>query len=414
MIERAVSDQILVAAERSGNLEPLQSAYRVGHSTETALLKVKSDFLTAIDKDEAVCLVMLDLSTAFDTVSHELLLNHLKFRFGICDTALAWIKSYLSERTQSVSIDDRNGITIISDKASLSCGVPQGSVLGPILFTLYMSPLGDICRANDILFHSYADDSQNYLSFQPKQIKSKEKCKHQLETCIAQIRKWMKANLLKLNDSKTEFLVAGTKHNLDLTGEINIKVGEDTIKRSESVRNLGIFWDSELKNIIHFNKLTSTLYLTIKNISKVQHLLDTETCKMLMQALVLSKLDYCNSTFAGSTKYNIQKLQCIQNMACRVVHNLCKHDRISLPMCNLHWLRVHECIEYKLAVLMFKCYNGTAPKYLSDLVIYKHTRHLRSEAARRLPIPRCKLTFVQNSSFHSIGPRLWNSLPQNI
>ena len=136
---------------------------------------------------------------------------------------------------------------------------------------------------------------------------------------------------------------------------------------------------------------------------------------MLMQALVLSKLDYCNSTFAGSTEYNIQKLQLIQNMACRVVHNLCKHDRISLPMCNLHWLRVHECIEYKLAVLMFKCYKGTAQKYLSDLVIYEYNRYLRSEAARRLPIhPRCKLTFVQNSSFYSIGPRLWNSLPKNI
>ena len=131
-----------------------------------------------------------------------------------------------------------------------------------------------------------------------------------------------------------------------------------------------------------------------------------------MQVLVLSKLNYCNSTFAGSTEYNIQKLQCIQNMARRVVHNLCKHDRISLPMCNLHWLRVHECIEYKLAVLMLKCYNGTALKYLSDLVIYKYNRHVRSEAARRLPIPRCRLTFVQNSSFHSIGPRLWNSLPK--
>ena len=116
---------------------------------------------------------MLDLSAAFNIVSHELLLNHLKFRFGICDTALAWIKSYLSDRTQSVSINNGNGITVTSDKASLSCGLPQGSVLGPILFTLYMHPQGDICRGNDILFHSYANDSQNYLSFQPKQNKSK-------------------------------------------------------------------------------------------------------------------------------------------------------------------------------------------------------------------------------------------------
>ena len=107
------------------------------------------------------------------------------------------------------------------------------------------------------------------IIFQPKQNKSKEKCKHQLETCIAQIRKWIKANLLKLNDSKTEFLVAGTKCNLYLTGEINIKVGEDTIERSESVQNMGVFWDSELKNTIHFYKLASALYLTIKNISKV-------------------------------------------------------------------------------------------------------------------------------------------------
>ena len=129
MTERAVSDQIQVVAERSGNLEPLQLAYRAGHSTKTALIKVKSDFLKAIGKDEAVYLVMLDLRAAFDTVSHELLLNCLKFRFGICDTALAWIKSYLSDRTQSVSIDNGNGITVTSDKASLSCVFHWGQFL---------------------------------------------------------------------------------------------------------------------------------------------------------------------------------------------------------------------------------------------------------------------------------------------
>ena len=300
MIKRAVSDQIQVAAERSGNLEPLQSAYRVGHSTKTALLKVKSDFLKAIDKDEAVCLVMLDLSTAFDTVSHELLLNCLKFRFGIRDTALAWIKLYLSDRTQSVSIDNGNEITVTSDKASLSCGVHRGQFLA--LSYLPSTWVPWVISVELLTFYSTHMPMIHkiILASNLNKISLKEKCKHQLETCITQIRKWMKANLHKVNNSKTEFLVAGTKCNLDLTGEINIKVGEETIKRSESVWNLGIFLDSELKNTIHFNKLTSTLYLTIKNISKVQHLLDIETCKMLMQALVLSKLDYCNSTFADS------------------------------------------------------------------------------------------------------------------
>ena len=141
MIERAVSDQIQVAAERSGNLEPLQSAYRVGHSTKTALLKVKSDFLKAIDKDETVCLVMLDLSIAFDTVSHELLLNHLKFRFGICDTALAWIKSYLSDRTQSVSTNDEkwDNSNIRQSITQLWCSTGVSSWPHPI-YPLHESP----------------------------------------------------------------------------------------------------------------------------------------------------------------------------------------------------------------------------------------------------------------------------------
>ena len=147
-------------AEKTGNVEEMQSAYRVGHSTETALLKVKTDILNNMDQRRVTFLVLLDLSAAFDLVSFKLLLNHLHYRFGVTGTALKWIASYLTNRTQRVKIDDME-----SDPATLKRGVPQGSVLGPILYTLFTSPLGNLSRLRSstrsysIDYHGYADDT---------------------------------------------------------------------------------------------------------------------------------------------------------------------------------------------------------------------------------------------------------------
>ena len=182
IIEWAVCSQIIEYTGKIGMAEQYQSAYKAAHSTKTALLKVKTDILAAIDRKEAMCLILLDLSATFDMVNHEMLLNHLKFRFGITDTMLKWLESYLTGRHQSVIIggatdpDQKR-----SDKAGLAQEVPQGSVLGPILFTLYITPLGDICRKHGVIFHSYADDQQNYLSFSPANTASRNLCLQTLE-----------------------------------------------------------------------------------------------------------------------------------------------------------------------------------------------------------------------------------------
>ena len=149
-------------------LKKFQLAYRAFHSTETALIKVKDDILRAIDNQRITCLILLDLSAAFDTVSHLLLLNRFKHRFGIQGTVLRWFRSYMTDHSQKIALDDtNNNKAAVSDQAILKQGVPQGSVLGPILSTLYTSPLGDICREHDLSFKSYADDQQIYLSFSP-------------------------------------------------------------------------------------------------------------------------------------------------------------------------------------------------------------------------------------------------------
>ena len=166
IVERAVCTHLMQLAEATGNVEPYKSAYRRGNSTETALLKVKTDLLETMDNKKVTCLVLLDLSVAFNTVSHDLLLNWLKYRFGFTDTILKWICSYLTCRKQCVVTGSSKDASV-SEPAMLTKEVTQGSVLGPALFTLYTSPLGDLCRKHDMLFHGYADDQQNYFAFYP-------------------------------------------------------------------------------------------------------------------------------------------------------------------------------------------------------------------------------------------------------
>ena len=162
ILEKVVAKRLLDHMAHNNLHETLQSAYKPAHSTETALLRVQNDFLQAIDKRQCGMLILLDLSAAFDTVDHSVLLQRLSDRLNVKGTALNWFESYLSDRTQSVLVSGES-----SHPVPLSCGIPQGSVLGPILFTVYTLPLGDIIRRYEIYFHLYADDTQLYIFFKP-------------------------------------------------------------------------------------------------------------------------------------------------------------------------------------------------------------------------------------------------------
>ena len=202
LLEKVVARRLQAHKHDHHLYETFQSAYRSGHSTETAVLRVQNDVLQAIDRGDCVFLVLLDLSAAFDTVSHELLLERLCTEFGVTDSAFVWVRSYLDNRTQSVVIAGD-----ASTPAHLKCGVPQGSVLGPDFFSDYSSPISSIIRAHGISVHCYAYDTQLYASFFPGQTETVVMVK--LEQCIGELRKWMNSNKLKLNDSKTEFVIFG-------------------------------------------------------------------------------------------------------------------------------------------------------------------------------------------------------------
>ena len=184
-----------------------------------------------------ILLALDNLSAAFDTVDHSFLLDRLVTRFGICGLALSWFKSYLSNRFQFVDIRGER-----SSCRPLSYGVPQGSVLGPILYLLYTLPLGDIVRKYNMGFHFYADDTQLYLSFDSQSGEQQALAAAQIEACAGEIDSWMRANKLKLNSDKSELLIISSKYRPRPTLD-SITIGEYCVQSSSSARNLGVIVD---------------------------------------------------------------------------------------------------------------------------------------------------------------------------
>ena len=275
LVECVMAAQLVSHIESQGMMEAHQSAYHPSHSTETALLKVKTDIIQALDNQEVACLILLDISAAFDTIDHDILLNRLKSRFAVNGAALGWLMSYLKDRSQVVEISAPLSVGSRSEYTKIELGIPQGSVLGPILFTIYTVPIGDICRKHQVAFHLYADDTQIYLSFKPSTPSSKHECIAKIENCIDEIGTWMTQNLLKCNNDKTEFILVGTQQQLSKLDNTSLHIGTDTIKPTNHVRNLGFIMDSLLKNGSHINKITSSSYCKLYDIARIRPSLDS-------------------------------------------------------------------------------------------------------------------------------------------
>ena len=277
LIERAVAGQLTNHLNINGLYEGKQSAYRKFHSTETALVRVNNDLLKAVSESGGAILVLLDLSAAFDTIDHSLLLQTLEQRMLVTSDALKWFKSYLEDRVQSVSVDGEQ-----SPERKLKYGVPQGSVLGPILFTAYTASLSDIICPFGIQYHLYADDTQLYMTFNPTSQSDAEDVAGDIEACALAIRSWMNTYMLKLNESKTELLVitsAKVQNNIDNVIP-SLSIGESEIVPSKSVRNLGVQMDSHLSMEKHVMNMCKLANHQIRNIGLKRRMLDRRTSEL--------------------------------------------------------------------------------------------------------------------------------------
>ena len=203
ILEKLVLSQVLSYLNSHNLHNTCQYAYRPDHSTETARLKVVNDLLLSLNNGNISVLALLDSSSAFDAIDHPILVHRLHTDFGFTDAVLQWFSSYLTDRTHYVSISNH-----CSAFAPVHSGVPQGSVLGPMLFTMYIKPLSAIIDSHSIIHNSFADDIQLQMSAPPD---STSQLLHSIQSCICDVNAWATENMLKLNDVKTEFLLVTSK-----------------------------------------------------------------------------------------------------------------------------------------------------------------------------------------------------------
>ena len=352
----------------------------------------------------------LPYSTSPRTVNHRLLLKRLNERCGVVGDALKWFESYLTDRSQTVKVEN-----VTSKEMTLSCGVPQGSVLGPLLFLIYTLPLGDIMREKGLQFHIYADDTQIYMSFTPN-INCISLSISRIEECIKAIEAWMLANRLKLNGDKTEMLIIGTHQQCRKLSNISINAGGSVIKACEKARNLGAVFDTNLNLKSHVNALCKSARYHLHNISLARRNLTRDAADKAFHAFVMSRLDCNNSLLYGLPSCELQKLQKIQNAAARILTGEGKRCHITPVLKKLHWLPIASRIQFKILMLTFKCLQDLAPRYLQELLKSRKTSCCTRSACDDLllEVGKTRLASAGDRAFVNVAPFLWNRLPYSI
>jgi hypothetical protein len=408
LTEKVIVQQLTCYLERVHALDIAQSAYRQFHSTETLLLKLKNDILLAMDDRKVTALVQLDLSAAFDTIDHPTLLNRLH-HFGVRDQALQWIRDYLTNRVEQVKIGD-----VKSTVTHVTKGVPQGSVMGPLLFSLYVSPLGNLVRSHGLSLLAYADDMQLYYSFEPS---VQSAALNKIEECCEAVSIWMSDNKLKLNSEKTEFAIFGTTKQLEKLSGCQLRVGTSIISPSSTVKSLGVILDSSLSMQNQVHAVCRSAMCHLRNLSRIRRHLTKDITETLVHAFISTRIDYCNSLLYNVTGVLLRKMQLLLNTAARIVSLTSKFSHITPVLIGLHWLPIEHRILYKIALFVYKCLNLKAPPYLSAAISQPKSllssRSLRSTSACVLQVHYVR-TEAGNKSWFRAAPLEWNKLPEVV
>ena len=400
LIERIVASRIESHMVKHDLQSSKQYGYKKGHSSEMLLVKIVNDLLTSCDRKTPTLLMLLDLSAAFDTVDQNKLLKILHDEIGIRGTAFTWFTSFLKSRTQRVKIGNSYSSVDI-----LEYGVPQGSVLGPVLFNIYTRSFYSYVQSVGFEVEGFADDHQLRRPFNPAfQVKA---LGENIEKCLQAITLWMNEFFLRLNSSKTKILVVCSptvKSKLHINGTF---INGKCIRFVHSAKNLGVILDTELSFEAQIRKVTSSCFSTIRNISRIKGFLNSDQIKTLVSTLVFTKLDYCNVLYYGLNSHLLSKLQTVQNSALRLVHKMQRYDRLSISKIfnDLHWLKIKERITFKVLLIMHKCVIGTAPHDVKGLITPSN-----SDRTKKVDIPT-SMGKYGDRAFSVAGPKLWNALP---
>ncbi|XP_024893569.1 uncharacterized protein LOC112468571 [Temnothorax curvispinosus] len=360
LFERIMHRQILDHINSHNILDDRQSGYRKGYSTQSALLRLSHDIRSGVDVGEVLILVLFDFSKAFDTVSHFLLLTKLR-KLGFSDLALKLIFSYLSGRSQAVV--DLEGV--FSDWLSVTAGVPQGSVLGPLLFSLFINDIGAFLRFTEHLI--FADDTQIYRKCLFSQLSiALQLVAHD----VGVISEYATVNGLSLNFKKSKVLILGSRgyvEQLNLKDLPLISVNGTSIPYVDEARNLGVIMSSDLSWKSHVSHISRRVHFTLHKLKFHKNSLSFQLRVKLVSALVRPLLDYCSLVYNDVTDELNTKLQRLINCAIRFIFNLRRDEHITPYRHQLGWLSVRNRRLYFLGVEMYRISRDLSPSYILDI-----------------------------------------------
>lgn len=403
IVERIIYEQIDSYLAEQNILFDFQSGFRKAHSTDTCLLYLTDFIRKEVDKGNVCGMVLIDLQKAFDTVQYDILLNKLK-ALGFSDSSLQWVRSYLVGREQVVDVEGT-----LSSPLKLTCGVPQGSILGPLFFLLYVN---DMPSAIDCHLFLFADDSAILVSH-----KDKSEVERLLSVQLSKLSVWLADNKLSLHLGKTESILFGSRDKLRKSQEFRVTLGNFIITAREVVTYLGCILDNKLTGEFMAQRVITKVSQRTKFLARISSLLDRNTLKTLADALVQCHFDYaCTSWYTGTSKGLKVKLQTCQNKLIRVVHKL--HPRTHLHpdhFSSLRWLKVEERVSQLKLCLVYKIKNNLAPKYLVNYFSKVSDTHNYSTRGSSTDYRLCRFKSCMGKfSFLYSAAVLWNGLPLNL
>ena len=406
ILEKIAAKQMVDYLKSKNLLDMNQSAYRQHHSTLTALLNITEDIYDALEDTEVTLLVLLDYSKAFDTANHKLILAKLQ-KFGFHSETLKWLESYLSNRSQQVLTEDKK-----STWKYMLNGVPQGSILGPLLFTILISDISHVIKNGK--YHLYADDTQLYYRCKVENI---SETIQKINSDLDRVSNFSLRNCLKLNHEKSNYIIIGSRQNLIKLSKNYIppvKIADIPIERKNHVKNLGIIFDDTLSWTKHLNTSIGRAYGKYKQTYRFKNFLSEKAKLNISETYILSQFNYCDSLFLNASQTLKNKVQKVQNSCLRFSLNLRKFDHITAHRKHLGHLDMDQRRILHSVTLMHKITKGIAPAYLQNRIKRHsdvHAYYTRNRLG--LTVDRNTSAKKSNAFFGSI-PKKLNEFSNNM
>ena len=396
-LEKHIHKHIYNFFETHSLFHPFQSGFRQKHSCHTASIRVVDTWLNNINDGKLNGAVFLDLKKAFDLVNHNILLEKISLYLQN-DSTTNLLRSYLSQRTQTVYSDGA-----FSSYKHIPCGVPQGSILGPLLFCIYINDLALSISNQSLYLELFADDSNLHSS--SKDIHSLNK---DLQSGLDNIQNWCKSNRMILHPDKCKSMVITTRQKRQLHQyKLYLKINESNIVQVEEHKILGITVDHNLSWEKHINHLNKQLSKNLFLLSKLKPFLSSQCLRIFFNAHILSRINYCDSIWNQAANEHINKIDSLYKRGIKMISEE-KYMPTSEKIRKLNYLPLKGHFFYNYACLIFKIQNNMTPEYLTNFISFSNRSN-----SNNLIVPSTRIDKFK-SSFSFMAPTIWNKLPQNV